>query len=274
VTEKYNFTDKSIKVGQWIFRYLDHERIKKEAEYKGSSELMHSVISLEALGWIIRDHQDTPGINLDIILERDHLTFTEALLILHGLYPTPGLDINQAPDPSLFDYSLLLDYFQVNSREYRQLLSAIQAGKGSTRHGIKSDSENGVYTESFIPWAIDKGFIEEKVVDNNVNPKVRNYPEDFSKTLHKQLTKNGLISGIFNDMWTWLPNHKNTLGYLADELSSKFSDTCPVHKKQPNLTAYIKYEGAKFRSMAVSKDYEIKDKIDLAISEMKKIYTS
>jgi hypothetical protein len=112
-------------------------------------------------------------------------------------------------------------------------------------------------------------FVKPKHTSKSVSNRI--YPKWLSKGLHDYLTAQGLIKGEYNQMWAWTPKYKNSLGYLADELSSNFKVECPVERKQPNLTAYIEYSGAKFHKMGESKNYETRDKIDIVISKLNEL---
>ena len=69
-------------------------------------------------------------------------------------------------------------------------------------------------------------------------------------------------------MWQWLPKHKNTLPFLADRLSKRFEEECPLNRKQPNLTAYIKYSGTSFRQVTATSDRTMISKIDTVIQSL------
>ncbi len=168
MTTKYKFTDKSLGLGKRLTRdlskFIDARNL--ECKHKQDSEyIMHLLISLEAaFSSILEYSRNNLNQSLDDILGRDYLTFTEALFILHGFYPSLCIDLKQdqeSDDIDTYDHTFLLNYFEGESKTYTDLLSAIAAGKESNKHGIQSDSKDGVYIEQFIFWAIDKGFIEE-----------------------------------------------------------------------------------------------------------------
>ncbi len=287
MTAKYQFTDKSIKLSQDLVSGLYIYIFTKNHECKNShnsERITHLLISLEAAFLLIQEYrQNDLEQSLDDILEREYLTFTEALFILYGLYPSHCFDLRQIrelDDMDGYNHTFLLSYFETNSKVYAKLSSAITAGKESTKHGIQSDSKGGVYTEQFIPWAIDKKFIEKTVKDQTgnkttgkVDSEKRNYPEEFAKELHKQLTDQGLISGGLNEMWLWLPI-QSALVNLADKLSIKFSDECPSSRKGVYLLAYIEKSGkTPFNKLIASNNSPILRKIDNAISGLKDNYT-
>jgi hypothetical protein len=171
VTTKYQFTNKSIRLGQNLITDLTKYLKAKEHEYKDrldSYNVEHSLLTLEVTIDYLKEYQhDSENKDINNILSRDYLTFTEALLILHGLHPSDCFDIKQTQKldtwgnvENISNFSLLLDYFVDNSEVYTTLSAAITAGKESKNYGIQSDSKDGVYTEQFISWTIDKGFIE------------------------------------------------------------------------------------------------------------------
>jgi len=124
-------------------------------------------------------------------------------------------------------------------------------------------------TQVFLEWAVLKGFIKEIEENRETTSKGdRSYPEWLAKELHKQLTEQGLISGDYDLMWQWLPKRKNTLPYLSDRLSKYFKEECPLNRKQPNLTAYIKYSGTDFRKVSETTDRVMISKIDTVIQNL------
>lgn len=167
MTRKYRFTDKSLQLGNGLIqdlgRFVDARR--RECKRRPDSEyVMHLLLSLEVVFSSIQDyHSNGLNQNLDDILDRDYLTFTEVLLLLHGLYPRYCFDLKTTSEldgADIYDHMFILNYFEGQSKVYADLSSAISAGKSSSKYGIQSDSKDGVYTEQFILWAINKGFIE------------------------------------------------------------------------------------------------------------------
>jgi len=178
MTSEYQFTNKSIQLGQNLVTDLTKYLKAKEYEYKDrldSCNVEHSLLTLEVTIDYLKEYQhDSENKDINNILSRDYLTFTEALLILHGLHPSDCFDIKQTQKldtwgnvENISNFSLLLDYFVDSSEVYTTLSAAITAGKESKNHGIQSDSKDGVYTEQFISWAINKGFIESTVSKSN-----------------------------------------------------------------------------------------------------------
>ena len=172
MTTEYRFTSKSTELGSNLVYELNKFIKLKNKECKdhfNSANIMNSLVTLEVRVEQIHEYQNNKdNLSLNTILNRDYLTFTEALLLAYGLYP-PSHCFNLKQEPELdargnnisgIDHILLLNYFKDNSEVYAMLSNAITAGKDSNKHGIQSDSKDGVYTEQFLPWAIDKGFIE------------------------------------------------------------------------------------------------------------------
>jgi hypothetical protein len=167
MTSKYRFTDKSLKLGkgliQGLVKFIDARKLECKSHHD-NERIMHLLISLEAVFSEILDYYNNSlNQNLDDILDHDHLSFTEALLLLHGLYPSQCFDLKTTPesdDIDIYNHTFILNYFEGKSKVYADLSRAIIAGKESSQYGIQSDSKDGVYTEQFISWATNKGFIE------------------------------------------------------------------------------------------------------------------
>jgi hypothetical protein len=241
----------------------------------GNSEIIKSdVETFEYDMEIIRTQQLISSDNsLNDFLHDDYLSFREAVFCLVGINPNTVIALDRdtmSPD----DRAGILVYQTVKeSREYRKLSRAPQVGQ---KDGFISKTEDKVYTKGFIRWAIEKGLFIE-VSDNKtihkIGPEERNYSKKFSKELHKQLTKNNLISGEFDEIWTWLVP-QNALALLADKLSMKFPKECPPSRKQLNLLAYIKNPGKSPLNKTVpSNNGPIIQKIDSVIHKLRKNYT-
>jgi len=201
------------------------------------------------------------------VLSKENISFNEALFVLYGF------NCQLVPDYDIRRSSNAIDKALINSKQGEMLIGLY------TDHNFKQKNE-------FINFALVNKFIkpteniktikdiEKKTDSTNSNhsgeDNDRVYPDWLSNGLHKGLLKHGLIHGKYDSMWEWLP-YKNTLAYLADELSSKFKTECPIERKQPNLTAYIKYSGTKFHKVSESKDYKTRDKIDIVISILKEL---
>ena len=241
----------------------------------GNSEIIKSdVETFEYDMEIIRTQQSISSDNsLNDFLHDDYLSFREAVFCLVGINPNTVIALDRdtmSPD----DRAGILVYQTLKeSREYRKLSRAPQVGQ---KDGFISKAEDKVYTKGFIRWAIEKGlFIEvsDNKTINKIGPEERNYSKKFSKELHKQLTINNLISGGFDEMWTWLVP-QNALASLADKLSRKFPKECPQSRKEKNLLAYIKNPGkSPLRKTVPSNNRIIIEKIDSVILKLKKNYT-
>jgi hypothetical protein len=79
------------------------------------------------------------------------------------------------------------------------------------------NNNDGVYetidTQAFIKWALKLGYIETDkphVLDKRNPP----YEDDFAKMLHSLLLEKNIISGEFDEKWTWL-SADNSLAYLV-----------------------------------------------------------
>ena len=241
----------------------------------GNSEIIKSdVETFEYDMEIIRTQQSISSDNsLNDFLHDDYLSFREAVFCLVGINPNTVIALDRdtmSPD----DRAGILVYQTLKeSREYRKLSRAPQDDQ---KDGFISKAEDKVYTKGFIRWAIEKGLFIE-VSDNKtihkIGPEERNYSKKFSKELHKQLTKNNLISGEFDEIWTWLVP-QNALALLADKLSMKFPKECPPSRKQLNLLAYIKNPGkSALRKTVPSNNRPIIQKIDSVILKLRENYT-
>ena len=241
MTTKYKFTDKSLKLGKRLIlglsKFIDARNL--ECKHKHDNEhIMHLLISLEAAFSEIFEYSGNDlNQTLDSLLNRDYLTFTEALFILHGFYPSSCIDLKknqESDDMDTYDHTFLLNYFKDESETYTDLLSAIAAGKESDKHGIQSDSKDGVYTEQFILWAIDKGFVYQEPDTNNQRHTNKNNEETgipmlryviYTETLPKYLKKlkqslepittNGLSTTDAGKLGEYFEVNKNRLGCAA-----------------------------------------------------------
>ena len=113
---------------------------------------------------IIKKYQnDDINNELNNFIGDEYLTSTEAALLLNGLNPAAGSaidsDIEGLPrDGGLCNYDILHDYLHENNKEFRQLSRAVSARDG---FAFDEGSDVLIYTEVFISWAIERGFIEE-----------------------------------------------------------------------------------------------------------------
>jgi len=260
--------------------------------YKGKVQYTHineQSIKLDGLRHWIRKLEsniiDNKMLN-DYLLD-DALSFNEALFLPLMFDPTM---LDFLPDDSrtsvLLD-CLFLDFiFNNKINEFRWLdksweeltnkkISYIEFlfSKRLLVEDTTSLIKPPIPTEDFIDSAIDKKILKnsksnKKDHQETGNKGERNYPEWLAKELYKQLTEQNLISGDYGSMWQWLPKHKNTLSFLADRLTACFEEECPLNRKQPNLTAYIKYSGTDFRKVSETTDRVIISKIDTVIQNL------
>lgn len=206
-----------------------------------------------------------------------YLTPEEALFCLLGL------DINHIPNKFSIEKMhseincQVIDAVASRTLEYESLRRAIKAKE---KIGMDLPGRD-IYTDGLINWAVGK-FIEE-ITDKSPPtkntstqkikiPDARNYPEDFAKELHKQLTSHHLISGEFNDMWTWKAK-QNALAAFADMLSLSFIKECPNSRKELNILAYIANPGkTTLRKVAATENIAKLKKLKLVISAIKENY--
>lgn len=116
--------------------------------------------------------------DLNNFIHDEFLTLTEAYLLLNGLNPSDGknVDFEHELRPRGGDhcsYDILHDYLYENNKEFRQLSKAVEARDG---FAFEEDSNVLIYTEAFIPWAIEKGFIKEVGGTDDQNPATETYP--------------------------------------------------------------------------------------------------
>ncbi len=168
--------------------------------------------------------------SLNDFLNDEYLSFKEALFCLVGFTPHAvsiyGDDTMSYTDRPGF----LVDMVLSETREYRKLK---KAPKLETKGGFISVTEDRVYTNGLIPWAIKAGIIEEVFESSNT-----------SKTTTKKL-----ISGEYGrDPETRIPIHrfeiyKETLPGYLESLNSPVSMralTMPDDGKDGEYTLLIK----------------------------------
>ena len=172
--------------------------------------------------YIIKKYQqDNLNDELNSFINNEYLTSTEATLLLNGLNPAAGNDIDSDVEsiPRGGDdcsYDILHDYLHENNKEFMQLSRAVKAKDG---FATEENSEILIYTEAFIPWAIGKGFIEEI---NNV--------DDQESTTEKYVT--------------WQKNHNTVIAltglekYRLDEKAS--------NKPEKTVSSLLSHENTTF----------------------------
>ncbi len=220
MTTKYRLTNDNRELSEKVIGDLTEYVELKEADIKEKYVNMSHSLADEMV-MVKKMIEKYPDLDLDGILERDYLTFTEALLILHGLCPPTGFDIRRVSEEIVgyYDYPPLLGKYKFKENKiYTQLLHAITAGNVSKEYGLKSDPEGGFCTEQFIPWAIGKGFIEDIKDIEDIKKK--------SKTANINTTHNRERESIADH------NKKVTL--------SEFEKWTPVFGKSKNADAFTK----------------------------------
>jgi hypothetical protein len=116
-------------------------------------------------------HKDNLDDEFNNFITDDYLTSTEATLLLNGLNPAAGSDIDSDTEsiPRGGDdcgYDILHDYLYENNKEFRKLAKAVKAKDG---FAFEEDSEIHIYTDALIPWATKQGFIEEVAEPSSAN---------------------------------------------------------------------------------------------------------
>jgi|GEM_PF-1775309 hypothetical protein len=166
-----------------IDKLTEHLKIKKEefnTDYINENT-DHIYCSLYYFGdavYIIKKYQkDNLDDALNSFITDEYLTYTEAILLLNGLNPAAGNDIDSEDEavPRVNSYcsnEILHDYLYRNNKEFRQLSKAVEARDG---FAFEEDSNVLIYTEAFISWAIEKGFIEEVSGADDQNPATEKY---------------------------------------------------------------------------------------------------
>jgi hypothetical protein len=210
--------------------------------------------------YIIKKYQlDNPSEGLNNFISDEYLTLTEATLLLNGLNPAAGNDIDSEDElvPRGGDdcsYDILSDYLYENNKEYRQLSKAVKAKDG---FATEENSEILIYTEAFIPWAIGKGFIEEI---NNVDDQESTTEKyvTWQKNHNTVIALTGLekyrldekVSNKPEKTVSSLLSHENTAFYksIKDQLVSKNEKTHELPKAK-TLKNYISNHNAFSKSL-------------------------
>jgi hypothetical protein len=139
----------------------------------------------------------------------------------------------------------------------------VENGKITSKDLIKLADNHNFFNKEYLAALIKKPKTGLKTTEN------RNLSEDFAKKLHQILTNYGLISGDFDDMWTW-EKAQNALAYLSDNLSLAFPEQCPRTRKEVILLAYIINPGkSRLSQVKESTDRPTLRSIDSAISSLK-----
>ena len=105
-------------------------------------------------------------------------------------------------------------------------------------------SENGlILTKPFLKWAYKHKYLREyEIKERNKNDSP--YGEKFARELYDHLIRDGIISGNFDDMWTWYEAFGwNSLHYLADEIKNMGLTPNKIPYQFQAIQKYIDYTG-------------------------------
>jgi len=180
----------------------------------------------------VKNIYSNPSISLNHYLADEYLSIDEAIFCIMGLNPRviEWIDANPRKSANKEITSLLLKQFIMQTSEGRGLYKApkiIEPG------GFISEDGSKVYTNGLAAWAIEKGFIEE-VIKNEDN----------------QITKpEKLVSGVYErDPETEIPLHrlkiyKETLPSYLESLEQPIAERAlgtPDDVKDGEYTKLIK----------------------------------
>jgi hypothetical protein len=172
--------------------------------------------------YIIKKYQqDNLNDELNSFINNEYLTSTEATLLLNGLNPAAGNDIDSDVEsiPRGGDdcsYDILHDYLHENNKEFMQLSRAVKARDG---FAFDEGSDVLIYTEAFISWAIERGFIEEVGGTDNQDPATMKYS-------------------------TWQKNHNTVVVLIA--LEKRWEEDKSNGKENTKLAKLLKDEDTPF----------------------------
>ena len=165
----------------------------------------------ESVALIKELHHKQPNLALNHYLADNHLSFDEAVLCILGLNPrTVGAMDNNPRVINKKIKGVILKHFIMETAEGRGLSKAPRVEEES---GFISDTEDKVYTDRLISWAIKKGFIEE-VVDSKSKQKTSTNPNHRPETIIQQELINKLAKKVM------VEHPKITKEMLADTIST------------------------------------------------------
>ena len=100
-----------------------------------------------------------------------------------------------------------------------------------------------IITKKFLSWALKHKYLNEyEIKERNLNDSP--YGEKFARVLYDQLIRDGIIHGIFEDMWTWHSSFGwNSLHYLADEIKKDGLTPNKIPYQFDAIQKYIDYTG-------------------------------
>jgi hypothetical protein len=100
-----------------------------------------------------------------------------------------------------------------------------------------------VKTKPFLNWAYKHKYLrkyEIKYRDKNNSP----YGEKFARVLFDQLTRDGIISGNFDELWRWNEAFGwNSLHWMADEIKDDGLTPNKIPYQYKAIQQYIDYTG-------------------------------
>ena len=197
VSDIFNKLDKTPKILTKII--LKTRNGKEFKSYKESVELIKEL------------HHKQPNLALNHYLADNYLSFDEAVLCILGLNPrTVGAMDNNPRVINKKIKGVILKHFIMETAEGRGLSKAPRVEEES---GFISDTEDKVYTDRLISWAIKKGFIEE-VVESKSKQKTSTNPNHRPETIIQQELINKLAKKVMAE------HPKITKEMLADTIST------------------------------------------------------
>jgi hypothetical protein len=164
----------------------------------------------ESVALIKELHHKQPNLALNHYLADNYLSLDEAVFCILGLNPkTVGAMNNNPRVINKKIKGVILQRFIVETAEGRGLSKAPRVEEES---GFISDTEDKVYTDRLISWAIKNEFIEE-IVEPKSNQKISTAPHQRSETIIQQK----LINDLAKEEMIKYPKH--TKSSLALDLS-------------------------------------------------------
>lgn len=188
------------------------------------------------------------------ITQAPKITIDEALFIVLGLSPSVINSIG------FIDFSLDEKKFEIDDIHYQDyegnnlvINTAIYSndGVGRMEWFLKNKEEyrliekneqfkcvsGRLFSKKFLKWAYKHNYLEEQIIKER-NTKDSPYGEVFAFRLYTELLNEGVITGQFEVMWSWLlPS--SSLHYLANQLNdSELTDSKQQYK---DIQKYVDY---------------------------------
>ena len=234
---KYKLVNESI--AQETIKDLDSylSEFKSSVDYKFDEEFRMDVGNLSQDIRYIEYYQDEPSYDfLNDFLSDDYLDIEELTFCLSGLNPK-GLHEIRENLPNTFrnrhrePINLLKSFFEDRSSIYRKLYKASMSIDG---FAYEENNELTINSEVFIPWAIEKYFIEK--IDNNGSQNTNNTKYTTWQKNHNTVVvltaldkrwEEDKSNGKTNTSVSQLLRHENTNFYknIKDNLVSVYKDT-------------------------------------------------